>query len=151
MAMPAIHKTVKPGSAVRRKASCFRVLMRNMRPGPRLNHWEAISTNGFTIVCPSKVEACELVWFVGARYFPRPDANMTDEDYLDWLLRHYFRLEPHVPTPQAFLGVDKKTMEVSFALALRGWVPSLDDIPLGPDSPGVEIVRDQLEQRWHGL
>jgi hypothetical protein len=144
------------GSGITRTSSCYRVLMRNLVPGPRLNKWEVISTSGYAIVCPSKMEACLLVWFVGGRYYPRPDyLNGPDEKddlrYLDWLLKHHFRLERHVPTRDAFLGVCKKTMEVSFALALRGWVPSLEDVPMGPDFPGVELVRDQLESRWQGL
>jgi len=87
-----------------------------MVPGSRLNN-EAISTSGYAIVCPSKLEACLLVWFWAVRYFPprlsqRPDAK-DDLRYLDWLLK---------PTTQAgaprthagrLPGRLQKTMEVS--------------------------------------
>lgn len=130
-----------------RRDACWRVLMRDQRPGATHGRWQPISTNGFVVVCPSRLEACECVWIVGGRYFPRPDHLVVDgsEDaetaYLRWLLDHHFRLEPYTK------GSDP--MEVWFSDFLRGWYPSAEDIPgVGVGSRGAMLVAQSLRSRW---
>lgn len=126
--MPKHHSTLGgPGVRVKvkplrvRRSACFRVLMRNMRTDDRQRHgkWEPISTSGFLVVCPSKLEACELVWMVGGAHFPRP-VEMTEEQYLDWLLHHHFVVEPYT--------AGSAPLEVMFSEFVRGWYPNAEDV-----------------------
>lgn len=126
---------------------CYRILMRQQKPGPNHGRWEPVTTNGFVVVCPSKLEASECVWMIGGRYFPRPDwmlvENGEDSDfrYLAWLLRNHFRIEPYVK------GSDP--MEVWFSDFIRGWYPDAADIPgVIRGSGAAPAIESALRYRW---
>ncbi len=140
-----------------RRGGCFQVLMRNAKPGPRHGQWEAIATNGFVVVCPSRYEACELIWMVGGRLFPRPvhliqDRDGDEERYLDWLLEHHFRIDPlHRSAVGPFddEGVCGRRLQVMFSTFLKGWYPGARDV-LPATSMAASLIQPALRSRWQG-
>lgn len=149
-----------------RKSDCYRVLTRNLRSYPAHGRWEPISTSGFMVVCPSRLEACELVYQVGQVLYPRPERLIHGDDhddirYLDWLLEHFFRVEPHHAGGP---------LEVMYSEFKRGWFPNAEEIlagrtitaqvrdgrdpettPRGSLTPQAgEMISDTLRRRWTG-
>jgi hypothetical protein len=146
-------KRPKPGTANHRRSTYYRVLMRNMNPGPRLNKWEPITTHGFQVTCQSYLEASELVLFVGGPLHPRPSAAMEDDAYERWLLKRWFLIEPWVPGhPFDDNGINPREMEITFGAFIRGWYPAAEDIPgiLGEGRrSGVEMMAERIvRDRW---
>lgn len=147
---------IKAGSANTR-STCFRILLKNMsRDASRFGKWEPVSRDGYTVVCPSLKEAQEMVWFLGGILFP-PTANglpadIDDEAYLQWLLKHHFVIDPHRPAPNTISdGVDRPHMEMSFAFWSRGWKPSLEDF-MKPTSSGMrEMMSDAFQAKYRDL
>lgn len=141
------------GSAIRRRSTCYRVLVRQQHPGSQLDRWQVATTSGFAVVFHSKLEVAEFVWMYGGKHWPRPNPRMTDEKYLEWLMKHHFKWEQYVPTSGGFLGVDRRALEVSWSLVIRGWYPDAEDIPgaLPGTSPTTELVRRMVEERFRGL
>lgn len=146
---PFIRSKTSP--LVVQKHKCFRVLMRQQKPGPQHGRWEPISSNGFVVVAASKLEAYELVWFVGGRFFPRPDSMVVsdrpgedaDFKYLRWLMDYHFVVEPYTK------GSDP--MEVWFSDFVRGWYPAAEDIPgatKGAKSEALALLEPALRSRW---
>jgi len=144
---PFLRSKVKPLSV--KKSECFLVLMRNLTAGEQQGKWQPISTNGFRVVCPSRLEACECVWMVGGALYPRPRhlASATEDAdfaYLRWLLDHHFRIVPHTAGG---------AMEVWFSDFIRGWYPAAEDIP-GATAPIPDNARAMAEAalrfNWEG-
>lgn len=84
------------------RQNCYLVLTRNCgNPavvGDRYAKWEPLSCDGWSIVCPSKKEATELMLMVGGAMYPwQGEAVLNDERYEAWLLDNHFRIVPHVP------------------------------------------------------
>jgi hypothetical protein len=131
----------KAGRLRVRKANCFVVLMRNMNEGELHGHWQPISTEGFVVVCASQLEAAELTWLMGVRFFPRPNPHMGDMRYLTWLWRHHLKLEPYQATGHG---------EVMYGLFARGWRPDAEDYADFAASPTTEMARAALRFRLRG-
>lgn len=143
-----IVKAGKAGSANTR-GTCYRVWMRHTLTG----RWEPVSVDGFVIVCPSLLEAKNMILMLGIRYFPTTawglSIDTTDEQYVEWLMNHFLKLDPYVPRGKDTIipGVDRKAKEVSFALWQRGWAPSKRDV-LGQDVGATPKPKDSF-QRAH--
>lgn len=135
-----------------RRQYCHRILMRRQTPGPNHGRWEPISSNGFMVVCASKLEAYECIWFVAPPLFPRPESLLRSGDgedadfaYMRWLLDHHFVIENHVK------GSDP--MEMWFSDFIRGWYPDAEDVPgvtKGARSGSLEMLTAALKARWEG-
>lgn len=141
-----ISGRVRAGSGTSRRSTCCIVLMRRITTDEQHGQWEPIATSRrhgppYTVVCASKVEACELVWFIGGRWFPRPDPGLTEEQYLVWLLRDHFRIQPYVPSGFDDEGVSHRSREVLYGTFVRGWVPG-EQRWFG--SPSTEMARVAL-------
>jgi hypothetical protein len=138
-----------------KRGGCFRVLMRNLHTSNAHGRWEPISTTGFVVICPSKLEACELVLLIGGRYFGQPADQVygddkDDERYLNWLLAEHFRIDPmHESDVGPFdgEGIARKRMQVMFSTFLKGWYPSAQDLN-GGTTLAASIVEPALRARW---
>lgn len=135
-----------------KRGECRYVSMRRMTPGPEHGRWEPISTGGFKVVCPSKLEACELIFLVGGKHFPRPASLIRNDDhdddrYLDWLLEHYFRIENCRGEVGPFdeEGVCHRHGQVMFWAFLRGWKPGARDY--APGAAG-SLIAPALTWAW---
>lgn len=150
---PLIRTPARPLNVKRQ--NCLRVLTRNMHAGPTHGRWQVVSTSGFAVVCVSYVQATELVYFLGARSFPRPAwlASLEvgdDIPYLDWLLAHHFRIDSMTGEsvgPFDEQGVCRRPPQVMFSTWLRGWYPAAEDILATVAS---SIVEPALRARWQG-
>jgi len=149
---PAIRVITRPLRVS--KGECRIVYMRRMSPGPNHGKWEPISTGGFSVVCPSKLEASELVFLVGGKHFPRPLELIHDDDkdedrYLAWLLQHHFRIENCRGEVGPFdeRGVCHQRSQVMFWAFLRGWKPGARDYAAGAAG---ELVAPALKWAWEG-
>lgn len=148
-------KMPKPDGVVKR-GHCYQVAMRNMRPDSNHGRWETLTTRGHTIVCTSKQDACNLVWFMGLSQIGQPPSmpgtiEVGDLRYLDWLLEHYFRIEA-IPDAEvgAFdeRGCDSKRMQVLYSSVLKGWKPELNDVPRAGQPFAGELAQKVLRDRW---
>jgi hypothetical protein len=145
---PLVRTPARP-LAVKR-AGCFLVLMRNLKPGNQQGQWQPLSTSGFRVVCASRLEASECVWMTGGALYPRPahlavDRGDADFTYLNWLLEHHFRIVPYT--------AGDYPMEVSFADFVKGWYPNAEDIPgaIKPiPSETRQLVDAALRFKWEG-
>jgi hypothetical protein len=123
--------------------------MQNMNPGPRLNRWEPITANGYQVTCQSYLEASELILLVGGALHSRPSAAMDDDAYEKWLLKHWFVIEAWTPSyPFDERGVNKREMEMSFGLFIRGWFPDAEDLPIGARTGIMDMAEKILRSRW---
>jgi hypothetical protein len=125
--------------------------------GADQGRWEAISRDGFVVICAGDGEPKELVWLLGGRMFPRPAHLIHDDDrddfrYLDWLLRNYFRIENlsrGEAGPFDDEGVCAKRMQVRFPTFLRGWYPGAEHV-LEASSMAADVIAPALRSRWSG-
>jgi hypothetical protein len=115
---------VKAGRLNVNRRNCFVVSMRNQRkPG---GPWELVQVDGFVVVASSKLEAHEMVYFIGGQLTGGPpDPHMEDEAYLDWLLRNFFRVHPYEATNPDIGG---NAFEIWFHHWLAGWRPGVEDV-----------------------
>lgn len=134
----------------------LRVYVQRMAPGPEQGKWQPISRDGFEVVCPSKLEASNLVFLVGGRFFPRPAELIHDDDrddirYLDWLLAHWFRIENCRGEVGPFdeNGVCHRRRQVEFWSWIRGWTAGVEDI-LRCNTLASETIGPALQWRWDG-
>lgn len=149
-----------------KRDECVRVLMRSQKPGPQHGCWQSISTHGFEVICASKLQANELIWFVGGKQFPRPAELIKDDDnddfrYLYWLKQHWFRIDqthgavgpfedvvgPHGETIRNALC--RKRMQIMFHLFIRGWKPAAEDVLTGSGVVST-VIEPMLRFRWQG-
>lgn len=139
------------------KGECRRVYMRRMTPGPDHGSWQPISTGGFEVICPSQLEASELIFLIGAKHFPRPHnlavSTQGEEDdmaYLDWLLRNHFRIENCRGEVGPFdeNGVCHKRRQVMFWSFLKGWKPGMEDFKAS--TTASDLVQPALHFAWEG-
>lgn len=152
---PLLRSRTRPLNVTTR--DMYRVLTRNLNPGPMHGQWHAISTSGFVVCCPGKKEAKELVWLVGGRTYPRPASLIHDDDaddfrYLGWLLRHHFRIDPLASTdvgPFDEQGVCRKRAQVMLHAFLRGWYPGAQDL-LVSATMAADVIAPALRHRWSG-
>lgn len=149
---PAIVTKVRPLN--KKYGDYLRVYVRRMSPGPNHGKWEAITRDGFEVVCPSKLEACNLVWMMGGALFVRPQELIHGDDkddfrYLDWLLQHYFKIENCRGEVGPFdeHGVCHKRRQVEFWSFIRGWVPGVEDI-LAISSLKADLIAPALQHAW---
>lgn len=150
---PAIHSRVRPLQV--RRGGCFRVAMRRMTPGPRHGQWEYVTKDGFLVVCPSYLEASNLVFMIGGWAHPRPRHLMKDDDhdeerYLRWLLDHHFRIEPMNGSEVGSFdsdGVCRRTKQVLYWTFIRGWYPDAKDLT---GTPASNMVGPALMWKWRG-
>lgn len=152
---PLIRTRVRPLNV--KPQNCFRVLTRDQRSGETHGRWQVVTTSGFAVICVSYLQATELVYFLGARSFPRPIhlARLDSGDdipYLDWLLRHHFRIDSmtgETVGPFDEEGVCARPPQVKFSTFIRGWYPNAEEV-LQMASMASEIVEPALRARWEG-
>lgn len=105
------------------------ILVRNMTDprSERFGKWEPISRMGFVVICPSQLEALNLLLYVGGRMFPCPEGlNLDDDQYERWLQKgDRMRIERYIATGKG---------EMLLSEFLRGWIPSEDEITQGKAS-----------------
>lgn len=136
-----------------RRGECSQVLMRSMRGDSSHGRWEPVSRDGFVVVCPSRLEACELILLVGGRFFTQPPALVRGDDhdddrFLDWLLEHHFRIDPlHESDVGPFRGdgVSTKRAQVMFSTFLRGWRPGSEDMQ---ETIMSGLIEPLVRSRW---
>jgi hypothetical protein len=128
---------VKAGRLNKSRHNMFVVAVRRSVPGPGHGEWELTSIDGYTVVCPSYLEATNWVFIIGHQVFP--GGPVDDDEYLAWLLQYYFRILPHEAGPMDERGIGRHgNLEVMYDLAIRGWQPDAADI-LGMN-PTAEMI-----------
>jgi len=148
---PLLRSRTRPLNVTRN--DCYQVVMRSL--AHRQGQWEAISRCGFVVVSPSYLEACNLVWMVGARHFPRPAELIHNDDhdeerYLGWLLRNYFRIEPLESCRVGTFderGVCRRPPQMLLWAFLRGWYPDAEDL-LETATLAADVIAPALRHRW---
>lgn len=145
--MYIVRGRVKPGSGIT-KSTWYRLLVRNMRPGPNHGRWEPVTRHGFLVVACSKIEAYEVCFMLGQRYFGDPGFD-TDEGYIEWLLRNYIKLEQWTPLESDVEeGISARKMEMSVYKFLRGWVPGTTAVNHSATTElASKIIRERLAAR----
>lgn len=136
-----------------RKGECYVVLMRRMKPGEHHGKWEPITTNGYVVVCHGKLEAAELTWFMGVRFFARPlvagEDPMDDMQYLDWLWAHHLKVQRWESRGDGVTPGDAG--ELTYGQFIHGWHPDAADIERLVTSPSAQMTQVALHSRWRDI
>lgn len=140
---------VKAGRLNKSRRNCFIVLVRRQTPGDAHGQWQPISRCGYTVVCPSYLEACNLVWWAGPMMDIGPRYVADDDAYLAYLLEHWFRISPHEAGPMDERGIGVRgNLEMMFSMFMRGWEPGAEDVLQA--APTVEMIQRLLTAKHEG-